>query len=118
MKKCKNPQCLTQISENAPDFCPDHNTHPHKKEPRRWQIKATLLSIRIKQDVKEMIFAFAEDLLSTREKEVREEILRHLPEERIIHGYRKFQEESKSTEYCEGWNDYRLEVIKGLTNKT
>ena len=30
MKKCKNPQCLTEISENAPDFCPEHNTCDHE----------------------------------------------------------------------------------------
>ena len=24
-KKCKNPQCLTEVSLNSPDFCPEHN---------------------------------------------------------------------------------------------
>lgn len=25
MKNCKNPQCFNEMSDNAPDFCPDHN---------------------------------------------------------------------------------------------
>lgn len=25
MKKCKEPQCLTEMSENSPHFCPEHN---------------------------------------------------------------------------------------------
>ena len=47
------------------------------------------------------------------EQQVREECMRKLPEEVIIHEYIK----SQNTPYNHGWNDYRNKAIKALTNK-
>lgn len=44
MKKCKNPQCLTEVSENEPDFCPVHNelNTTHQKNPvESWETRFT-----------------------------------------------------------------------------
>lgn len=46
----------------------------------------------------------------------KKEILQILPEERIIHSYMREQDEGMSTEYCEGWNDYRLVMIDKISN--
>ncbi len=50
------------------------------------------------------------------EERVRREFLKGLPPERIVHSYMKTQDEGKSTEYCNGWNDYRNKVISSFTN--
>lgn len=52
--------------------------------------------------------------LVEREALVREELREKLPEEKIIHSYMKTQLDMHSTEYCEGWNDYRMVLISLL----
>lgn len=59
---------------------------------------------------------FADKKCQERSKDTVGEFLRKLPEEKIIHSYMSKQGEH-STEYCEGWNDYRLVAIQKLSEQ-
>lgn len=114
-KKCGCYEMYQTGTHNSYCNCPCHAT-PKKSEP--WiSIEGALIDLEAgKATVPQALEWIKKYVLQERSKDTVGEFLRKLPEEKIIHSYMSKQGEH-STEYCEGWNDYRLVAIQKLSEQ-